>query len=147
MSSQKFFFCSSLSRKKVWWDCHSHPRQLLRGQNTSVRIGLIELNEPSNALNYKSFLNIEFYKLFYTFLFFIFASKKIFFFKRTELHFIYYFDLVWDGIWCYSIKDSVFLVLFFIRFQGISYSRDNLLEIAIKSVPYETFSNTFSNNM
>ena len=43
---------SSLSRKKYDGDNFTPvPHERLEGQNTSVRIGLIELTEPSNALN------------------------------------------------------------------------------------------------
>ena len=43
---------SSLSRKKYDRDKFTlSPRKGLRGQNTSVGIGLIELNEPSERLN------------------------------------------------------------------------------------------------
>ena len=34
------------------------PRQPLRGQTTSVGIGLIELTEPSDTLNYKLFFKL-----------------------------------------------------------------------------------------
>ena len=34
------------------------PRQALRGQTTSVGIGLIELTEPSDTLNYKLFFKL-----------------------------------------------------------------------------------------
>ena len=47
---------SSVSRKK--YDGNNFtptPRKRLQGQNTSVGIGLIELTEPSNTLNDRSF--------------------------------------------------------------------------------------------
>ena len=43
------------------------PCQRLQSQNKSVGIGLIGLTESSDTLNYKSVLNIAFYKLFYTY--------------------------------------------------------------------------------
>ena len=39
-------------------------RQVLRGQNTSVEIGLIELTEPFDTLNYKPFFKHYIFQLF-----------------------------------------------------------------------------------
>ena len=67
---------------------------IVNGQNMPVEIGLIELTEPSGALNYKPFLKhciLE--TILHVFLLFIFMWNK--------LHF---FDLVWIGIRFYSIK-------------------------------------------
>ena len=48
---------SSLSRKKYDRDKFTvTSRKGLQGQNTSVGIGLIELNEPSDTVNCKQFL-------------------------------------------------------------------------------------------
>ena len=57
ISSLKVFkLLSSLSRKKYDRDNFTHtPCKRLQGQNTLVGIGLIELTEPSDTLNYKSF--------------------------------------------------------------------------------------------
>ena len=48
---------NSLSRKKYGGtNFTTTPRQPSRGQNASVKIGLIELTEPSDTLHYKPFL-------------------------------------------------------------------------------------------
>ena len=142
MPSFKSINCSYLSRK---WCANFIPTsyQLLQDQRMLVGIGLIELTEPSDTFNC-----MPFYKhcilqtTSYKFLLFILLWNKIFCSKNWAVFFcyycyLYYFDLVQGGIQCYSIKGSVLLVLYYyklIRNQGfISYSRYNLLEIAIKT--------------
>ena len=57
-------------------------RQVLRGQNTSVEIGLIELTEPFDTLNYKPFFKHYIFQLFYTYFYcFYFCGTKSFFVK------------------------------------------------------------------
>ena len=51
MPSFKSIKNSSLSPKKY----DRHPPKGLRGQNTSVGIGSVELTEPSDISNYKPF--------------------------------------------------------------------------------------------
>ena len=59
------------------------PCQQLLGQNTSVRIGIIELVGPSDTLDYKlHFLNIAFYCLY------LCGTK--YFVLKAELYFIFF---------------------------------------------------------
>ena len=113
--SSKSIKNSSLSRRK--YDRGNFtliPHQLLRGQNMSMGIGLIELSEPSDTLKYKpSFKNCLLQAIFNALLLFIFVWNKIFCSKNWALFYIF-FDLVWSSIRCYSIKDSVFQVLLLI---------------------------------
>ena len=53
-----------------------------------MRIGLVELTEPSDAINYKPVLNTAFYKL-HIFLLFIFMQNKTFV-LNTELYFNFF---------------------------------------------------------
>ena len=96
---------SSLSRKK--YDGNNFiptPRKWLQGQNALMGIGLIELQTHWIA---NHFLNIAFYKLFYTFFYYLHACGTKFFVLKARVD----FDVVWVGIQCYSIKGSLFLVL------------------------------------
>ena len=71
-------------------------------------IGLIELTEPSDTLNYKAILNIAFYELFYLYFYCLyFCGTKSSVLKTGLIS--YFFDLVWASIRCYSIRYSVFL--------------------------------------
>ena len=71
---------SSLSRKKYDGDNFTPTsRKGLRGQNTSVGLGLVELTEPSDILNYKPFFKHYILQtILHLFLLFIFVWKKIF---------------------------------------------------------------------
>ena len=63
-------------QKKEWWvNFIPIPRQQLRSQNTSVGMGLIELNEPFDTLNYQPFFKhcILYTILHIAFLLFIFV--------------------------------------------------------------------------
>ena len=66
---------SSLSRKKYDGDNFiPTTRKRLRGQNTLVAIGLIELTEPSDTLNYQLyFKHCVLQSIFHVFLLFIFV--------------------------------------------------------------------------
>ena len=55
VSSFKLLNSSSLSSKK-YENFNPISRKRLLGQNASVGIGLIELNEPFDTLNYRPFL-------------------------------------------------------------------------------------------
>ena len=104
-----------LSRKKFYGrNCTFTVRQRLRDQKTSVEIGLIELTEPLDTLNYNSyFKHCHLQTVLHVLLFFILVWKKIFCSKNWAVFyiiFILYLSL--GGIQCYSIKGSVFLVLY-----------------------------------
>ena len=80
---------SSLS-KNVWWGVIS-PFQRLRVKNMSVKIGLIELTEPPDTLNYKPFFkHCILQTILHEFLLFIFVWK-IYFVLRTESYFTFFF--------------------------------------------------------
>ena len=67
--------------KKNYDGDNSPPNQCkrLRGQNTSVGIGLIELTEPSDTLNFKLFFkHCILQTILHLFLLFIFMWNKIF---------------------------------------------------------------------
>ena len=89
---------SFLSRKKKYDGDNftPSPRKQLRGQKTSVRIGLIKLTELSDILNYKPFFK---YCILQTtllvFLLFIFAWDKIFCSINWAVFFIF---LIWIGL-------------------------------------------------
>ena len=85
---------SSLSRKK-YDGGHFIPTfcQRLQGQNTSLRIGLIELTEHSDTLNYKPFFkNCVLQTILHIFLLFIFVWNKIFCSKNWA---VFYTFLIW----------------------------------------------------
>ena len=74
-------------------------RQRLQGQNTSIGIGLIELTEPSDTLNYKPLFKYCISKsILHVFLFFIFVLNKIFFSKTWAVFYIFLSDLWWHSL-------------------------------------------------
>ena len=87
------------------------PRQWLQARHTSVGIGLIELTKPSNALHHKPLFKNFILQNFLQVLSFMFVWNKIFCSRNWAIFYIF-FHLVWVENRCYSIKDSVFLVLF-----------------------------------
>ena len=112
---------SSQSRKKYDGDNFTPtPRKRLQGQNTSVGIGLIELNEPSDTLNYRPFFKHCILQTVLHIFFCLHLCGTKSFVLKTKLYFtfFFFFDLVWVGIRCYCIKGSVFLVLFY-KVKGI----------------------------
>ena len=133
MPSFKSINSSSLSRKKYIGGNFTHTLcQRLRGQNTLLGIWLIKLTEPSETLNYIPFSKhyiLQFYLYFYCL--YLCGTKP--FVLKTELYFIFFY-LVWGGIWCYSFKDSVLLLLFLWGYRELAITRYNLLEMAIKTV-------------
>ena len=68
--------------------------QRLRGQNTSVGIGLIEIIEQYVILNYKTLFDITFYKLFYTYFCLYLSGTKLFVHKTAA----FYICLIWFGV-------------------------------------------------
>ena len=70
--------------------------QRLRGQNTSVGIGLIEIIERYVILNYKTSFDIAFYKLFYTY-FCLYLAQNYLFTKQL------YFTFASFGLGCHSM--------------------------------------------
>ena len=99
---------SSLSRTKYDGDSFTptpskqlrpNPCKWVCGQNTSVGIGLIELTEPSDTLNYKPFFKhciLE--TILHIFSLLTFVWNKIFVLK-TELYFTFsLFDLDWHSV-------------------------------------------------
>ena len=58
-----------------------------------------------------TFLNIAFFKLFYTYFYCYICVKQNLLFKKLSC-ILYFFDLFWDGIRSYSVTGFVFLVLF-----------------------------------
>ena len=86
-------------------------RQLLRDQNMSAGIGLVELIDPSHTMNCKPFFKRWILRTILHVALHLHLRGKKSFVLKSELHFIF-FDLVWGGIRCYSIKGSVFFVLF-----------------------------------
>ena len=112
--SFKLISSSSLSKKKYGGgnftpNCTFFER--LQGQNMSVGIGLVELMELFDALNYESFFeNCILQTILHVFLFFIFVWNKILFKKLSCV--LNLLGLVWGGIRCYNIKGSMFLLLF-----------------------------------
>ena len=88
------------------------PFKQWQNKNMSVGIGLIELSNPSDTLKYRTFFKHYIWQaLLHVFLLFIFLWNKVFCPKNWAIFYIC-FDLVWVVIQCYSIKVSVFLVLF-----------------------------------
>ena len=87
------------------------PHQWLQARHTSVGIGLIKLTKPSNALNQKPLFKNFILQNFLQVLSFMFVWNKIFCSRNWAIFYIF-FHLVWVENRCYSIKDSVFLVLF-----------------------------------
>ena len=80
MPSFQLVNSGSLSRKKYdWHNFTPTPRRRLRGQNTTVVIGLIGLNESSDTLNYNQFFKHSILEhILQLFLLFILVSNKIF---------------------------------------------------------------------
>ena len=71
------------------------PRKQLRGQNTSLEIGLIELTDPSDTLKYKPFFKCCLLEaILHVFLLFMFVWNKIFCSKESGL----YFARFWFGL-------------------------------------------------
>ena len=106
---------SSLYRKKCDRDNFTPtPRERLRGQNTFVGISLIELTEPSDTLNCKTFLKYCVLRTILQAVFsFIFEWKKMFCSKNWAVFYIFliWFGLVFDVIvlkflcfWCSFYK-------------------------------------------
>ena len=125
MPSFKSINSSFLSRKTYDDDnfTSTFPKWL-KGQNTSVGIALIELTKPSDTLSYKPFLKHCILQTVLQVIFlFIFVWNKALCSINWAV-FCIFLDLAWVVIWSYSIKCSVFLVLFFIRLYGI---RDSLV--------------------
>ena len=83
--------CSSLYRKKYDGNIFTTiPSQVLRDQNVSVGIGLIELTEPSDTLNYKPFFNhCILQTILHIFLLLIFLWNIIFCFKNWAVFYIF----------------------------------------------------------
>ena len=65
------------------------------------------LTDNSDTLNYKRFCK---HCLFYMCFYYLHLRGTKSFVQKTELYLIF-FGLVWGGIQCCNIKDSVFLVL------------------------------------
>ena len=94
---------SSLSRK----NCDGMMG--LRGKNTLLVIGLIELTESSDTLIYKPCLKITFYRLFYTYFYYVYLCG-------TNAWTVFYIFLIWFRVafgvtvlkalcfWCSSYK-------------------------------------------
>ena len=80
MPSFQLVNSGSLSRKKYdWYNFTPTPRRRLRGQNTTVVIGLIGLNESSDTLNYNPFFkHCILQHILQVFLLFILVWNKIF---------------------------------------------------------------------
>ena len=79
------------------------PRQRLQCQIISVGIGLIELTELSNTLNYKAvFKSCISQSILHVFVLFTLVWNEIFFSKNRAVLFIS--DLVWGGIRCIVLK-------------------------------------------
>ena len=76
---------------------------------------LVKLNERFDTLSYKPFLNTSFYKRVYTYCCCMCLCEAKATVQRNWAAFFDWFGLlnwVWGSNWCYSIKGSVFLVLF-----------------------------------
>ena len=140
--SFKLINSNSIPRKK--YDRNNFtptPCKRLRGENTLTGIGLIKLTQDSDKLNYRSFFK---YSMLQTVLHIFFCGTKCFVSKLSCI--LHFFDLVWVGIWCYSIKCFVFLVIFYKIIENyglISYSRYNFLGIAVKAILLKTPTNTY----
>ena len=129
---------NSLSRKKYNGDSFTAtPCIVLRGQNTSVGTGLIELTEPSDTLNYKLFFKHCYLQtILHAFLLLIFVWNKIFCSKNWA---VFYNFLIWFGLTfgVVVLKALYFLFPFYNvigNYGFINYSRYNLLGISIKTV-------------
>ena len=94
---------SFLPRKNDYGDnLTPTPRQWLWGQNTSVGIGLIELAEPSDLLNYKLFLkHCILQSILRIFLLFKFVWNKIFCSKYRVVCYVFWYGLVWHSVFNY----------------------------------------------
>ena len=58
------------------------------------------------------FLNITFNKLFYKYFYCLYLCGKNKSFVLETESILHFFHLIWGGVWCYSIKGSVFLLRF-----------------------------------
>ena len=89
---------SSLSRKKYDGENFTATsRKRARDQNASVEIRLIELIEPSDTSNYKSFFKHRILQtILHVFWLFIFVWNKIFFSKN--LFAVFYNFFIWLGL-------------------------------------------------
>ena len=76
-----------------------------------MRIGLVELTEPSDAINYKPVLNTAFYKLLYTSFYCLYLCRTKSFVLNTELYFNFF--LIWFGL---TFSVTVFKILCFWAF-------------------------------
>ena len=84
------------------------PCQLLRNQNASVGIGLIELTVSSDTLNYKPFFKHCILKtILPVILLFIFVWNEIIFSKNQTVFYIFF---IWFGV---SFGVTVLKVLYF----------------------------------
>ena len=135
--SLKSINSSSLSRKKYGGGNFSPPpRQRLQGQSTSVGIGLTELTEPSDTLNYKLFFKHCILQTVLHGFYCLYLCGTKSFVLKPEPYFTFFFDLVWGGIQCYSLKVlrfwcSLYKITANQRF--FSYNRYNLLGIKFVS--------------
>ena len=111
----------SIQKKKYDGDNFTpSPRKQLRGQKTSVRIGLIKLTELSDTRYIGIFWYIELQAIFETlhftnyftriFIVYICVRQNLLFCKLSYI--FHFFDLDWVGIRCYSINGFVLVVLF-----------------------------------
>ena len=100
--------------KWKWNWFYSLPLQQPQWQNMSLRIGLIELIEPSDKLNYKSFFRYCIFQtalhVFIVHIFNICVERNLLFKKCSLI--LHLFHLIWGWIRCTSVKGTVFLVLF-----------------------------------
>ena len=96
--SFKSIYCSFLSRKKYGNNFTRTPRKRLRGQNTLVGIGLIELIKSSDTLNYKPFFKHFLKNILHIFLLLVFMWNKIFCFKNWAVFYSSLFGLGWHSV-------------------------------------------------
>ena len=126
------------------------PFQRLRVKNMSVKIGLIELTEPSDTLNYKPFFkHCILQTILHEFLLFIFVWK-IYFVLRTESYFTFFFFIWFEVAFGSTVlkvlcfKSSLYKVIG--NHRIFSYNRCNFVGIAINTVLSETSTNTYFQN-
>ena len=123
---------SSQSRKKYDGDNFTPtPRKRLQGQNTSVGIGLIELNEPSDTLNYRPFFKHCILQTVLHIFFCLHLCGTKSFVLKTKLYFTFFFFLIWFGLaFVVTVLKVLCFWCSFIRLKGfISYIRYNLLGV------------------
>ena len=114
MSTKFQFNQKQLSiQKKNWIGLISRPFLV-----SDYNVKIIKL-EPSDTLNcqplFKHFILQTILHVFYLFMF---LRKKILFTKKRAIFFL---DLVWGGICCYSINGSVLPVHFLLGFRSSFY--------------------------